>query len=269
MRTLIPILFFAVMAYAGWYYLRPLTATPLQEKLLLTDTRTFREMTITTPENTFRIFPTEEGNWAVKQGTVERYDQTYLVEELIRLLDGLRTDSVMHRFPSGAGPDVSLVGEAEEHERLNFRFPAGSPPVVRVEATGDVFALPNSVRSSLQRMLRFETYRGKNTLAILPSEVDSITVKHQDSLLWRVPLADVPRLSKALIAPAAAPNGPPAYADYFDEVMDRDKYFVTLTVHAPGGMHYIEVFRDSQWVKPYVLVGDDYPRRYFALDSLR
>jgi len=187
MRTLIPILFFAVMAYAGWYYLRPLTATPLQEKLLLTDTRTFREMTITTPENTFRIFPTEEGNWAVKQGTVERYDQTYLVEELIRLLDGLRTDSVMHRFPSGAGPDVSLVGE----------------------------------------------------------------------------------VSKALIAPAAAPNGPPAYADYFDEVMDRDKYFVTLTVHAPGGMHYIEVFRDSQWVKPYVLVGDDYPRRYFALDSLR
>jgi hypothetical protein len=257
------------MAYAGWYYVQPLTTTPLQENLLLTDTETLRELRVATETNTFRIFPAETGNWVVKQGALELYDQTYAVEELIGLLDGLRTDSVEQSFPPEPGPEVSLLGPGEQREVLSFRFPAGSPPVVRVEATGDVFALPGKVSKPLQKMLSFDTYRGKSSLAILPSEVDSITVKHRDSLLWRVPLADVPRLSKAFIAPAAAPNGPPAYADYFDEVMDRDKYFATLTLHALGGKHYIEVFRDSQWVKPYVLSGDDHPRRYFALDSLR
>lgn len=269
MRTLIPIVIFAALAYAGWFYLQPYTSGPLREQLLLTDTGNLHELTVTNDKRTYRIFLTEKDNWVVKQGAVELYGQSYLVDELIRFLGNLKTDSVMFRFPAEPGPDVSLLGPEEQLEVLSFRFPAGSPPVVRVGATGDVFALPNSVSRPLQRMLRFETYRGKRSLAIEPTEVDSISVSYHDSLLWRVPPAEVPRLSKALIAPAAAPNGVPPYADYFDEVMDREKYFATLTLHALGGRHHIEVFQDSQWVKPYVLSGDDYPRRYFAIDSLK
>jgi len=237
--------------------------------LLLTDTGSLHELTVTNDKRTYRIFLAEKDNWVVKQGAIEIYGQSYAVEELVRMLGNLRTDSVMHRFPPEPGPDVSLLGPGTEREVLNFRFPAGSPPVVRVEATGDVYALPNSVSRPLQRMLRFETYRGKRSLAIEPAEVDSITVSYHDSLLWRVDTTEVLRLSKTFIAPATAPDGPPAYADYFDEVMDREKYFATFTLHALGGKHRIEVFQDSQWVKPYVLAGDDYPRRYFAIDSIR
>jgi hypothetical protein len=94
-------------------------------------------------------------------------------------------------------------------------------------------------------------------------------VLYHDSLRWRVPQVEVSRLSKTFITPAFSPDEPPPYADYFDEVMDREKYFATLTLYAVADSHYIEVFRDSQWVRPYVLVGEDFPRRYFALDSLR
>lgn len=269
MRTLIPIVLFAALAYAGWFYLQSFTGAPLHERLLLTDTGTLRELSVANAEGGFRMFRPEKRGWVVKQDAIECYDQADAVEELVRLLKDLKTDSVMHYFPPESGPDVTLVGPGDRLEVLSFRFPAGSPPVVRVGATGDVFALSAKVSRPLQRMLRFETYRGKTSLAILPVEVDSIAVKFQDSLLWNVPIADVPRLSKAFVAPAAAPDGSPAYADYFDEVMDRDKYFATLHVYALGGTHRIEVFRDSQWVRPYVLSGDDYPRRYFALDSLR
>jgi hypothetical protein len=260
------------LAYAGWFYLQSFTDTPLRENLLLTDTQTLREMTVTNDKQSFRMFRGEEAGWVVKQNAIELYDQSKTVDQLVEFLSALQTDSVMHRFSPEPGPDVSLLGPDERHEVLSFRFPAGSPPVVRVGLTGDVFALPFSVAEPLRRMLRFETYRGKTSLAILPAEVDSITVHHHDSLLWRVPVADVLRLSKMIIFPIEAegsvPNAP-AYADYFDEVMDREKYFGTFTLHALGGKHHVEIFRDSQWVKPYVLAGDDYPRRYFAIDSLR
>lgn len=269
MRTLIPIVILAALAYAGWFYLQSFTDTPLRENLLLTDTEALRELTVTNGKRGYRIFQAEEDGWVVKQDAIELYDQSDAVDELVRFLGDLRTDSVVHRFPPEPGPDVSLLGEGSQREVLSFRFPAGSPPVVRIGVTGDVFALPYSVRTPLQQMFRFEAYRGKNSLAIEPAEVDSITASYRDSLLWRVPAAEVLRLSKTFIAPAAAPDGSPVYADYFDEVMDREKYFVTLSLHALGGTHHIEVFRDSQWVKPYVLAGADYPRRYFALDSLR
>lgn len=283
MRTLIPIVLLAALAYAGWFYLQPFTDMPLHENLLLTDTQTLREMTVANNERTFRIFRGEETGWVVKQNAIELYDQSEAVGELVEFLSQLQTDSVMHRFPPDPGPDVSLSGTEEQHEVLSFRFPAGSPPVVRVGLTGDVFALPFSVIDPLRRMLRFETYRGRESLKIDPRTVDSIAVRYHDSLLWRVPKAEIPRLSKAFIAPApspqngvapalvlaAGPNSTPPYADYFDEVMDREKYFATLTLYALADSHRIEVFRDSQWVRPYVLVGNDFPRRYFALDSLR
>ncbi len=270
MRTLIPLIILAALAYAGWHYLQSVTDTPLRERLLLTDTETLRELTITANgRRSFRIFRSEEDRWVVKRDALELHSEAFAVIDLIQLLGDLRTDSVVRNFPPEAGAEVALVGPEGQREVLAFRFPAGGPPVVQVEATGDVFALPSSASGPLQRMLRFETYRGKTAVAVLPAEVDSITVSYHDSLLWRVPQTEVPRLSKTFVAPAAAPNGQPAYADYFDEVMDREKYFATLHLHALGGTHRIEVFRDSQWVKPYVLSGDDFPRRYFALDSLR
>ena len=269
MRTLIPLVLLAALAYAGWFYLQPYTSGPLRERLLLTDTESLRELSVTNDKQTFRIFRGEDSAWVVKQGATELYDQTALVNELTGLLGRLRTDSVARRFPPEAGPELLLRSEGGGEEALGFRFPAGGPPVVRVAATGDVFALPREVSGPLRGLLSFGAYRGTTTLRISPEEVDSILVYHHDSLLWRVPAATVARCSKAFIAPASAPDYRPAYADYFDEVMDRERYFATLSLHTARDTHRIEVFRDSQWVRPYVLVSEDFPRRYFALDSLR
>jgi hypothetical protein len=269
MRTLIPIVILAALAYVGWFYLQSFTDRPLQENLLLTDTNTLRELIVTNDKRTFRMFRGEERGWVVKQDAIELYDQSEAVDKLVEFLNQLQTDSVVYGFPPEPGLDLALSAPDGRREVLKFRFPAGSPPVVRVGATGDVFALSASVRVPLLRMLRFDTYRGHKSLKIEPGEVDSIAVLYHDSLRWRVPQVEVSRLSKTFITPAFSPDEPPPYADYFDEVMDREKYFATLTLYAVADSHYIEVFRDSQWVRPYVLVGEDFPRRYFALDSLR
>ncbi|TXF90056.1 hypothetical protein FUA23_07390 [Neolewinella aurantiaca] len=269
MRTLIPLVILAAMAYAGWFYLQSFTDQPLRENLLLTNTNTLRELKVTNDRRGFRIFRGEEGGWIVKQDAIELYDQSEAADRLIEILNNLQTDSVMRRSSAVHGPSVILVGEGGQREELSFRFPLQGPPVVQVGATGDLFALPASVREPLEKMLCFDAYRGRRSLEVATEKVDSITVSFHDSLLWRVPAEEVPRLAKTFVAPATAPDDLPAYADYFDEVMDREKYFATIRLFAVADTHNIEVFRDSQWIKPYVLVGEDYPRTYFGIDSLR
>ena len=261
MRTLLPLLLIALLGYAGWFYWREYTAErPLREALLLTPAEDVREIEVTRGKYGFRLLPTGEGNgWMVKRGTTELYDQSDRIRRLIRQLTALRTDSVMRRFPESNLVSVRL----NDGERIDLHFPTEGTTRARVTATGDVFALNPEGVSGLQNLLRFDTYRGDRLLRLAAETVDSIWAMHHDSLLWRATAAAATRLSPTFIAPATAP-----YADYFDEIIDREKYHATVTLFAAGQGHRVEVFRDSLWPKPYVLVGEDFPRRYFAIDSL-
>ncbi len=265
MRTLIPLLLVAILSYAGWYYWQAYTDAPLQEKLLLHDAAAMQSIRITAfGEEAFQLVRaagTED--WTVKQGITELYDQSDRIKRLLTVLDGLQTDSVMRRF-SDKGLAVLEVKGPDRSERIELAFPDTGPVLGRISATGDVFALRAANTANLLNLLRFETYRERGLLRLDPERVDSLVATHQDSLLWRVTTGNVSSLAKTFIAPASAPS-----AEHFDEIMDRDKYFATLHLYAQGNPHRITVYRDSLWPKPYVLVGEDFPRRYWALDSLR
>jgi hypothetical protein len=268
MRTLIPLILLAVLGYVGWFYWQEYTDRPLSERLLLTDFDEVGRVSIMYGKEGFDLLPAENGRWVVKKGIKEIYDQNDQVQQLFTRLAALRTDSVMRRFPvdrfvrlsltsKGAGPQV-------QGELVDLYFPTEGPSLARVVTTNDVFALRQTGLREVQRLLYFDTYLGGKTLQLTASQVDSLSAWYYDSLLWRAAPDELPLLSQRFLAPAAAPN-----ADYFDEVMDREKYFATLSLYANGLPHRVEVYQDSAWVKPYVLVGQDFPRRYFALDSLR
>ncbi len=265
MRTLLPLLLMAVLGYAGWYYWQEFTDEPLQEKLLLHTAEELKKITITAfgeePFQLLRAAGTEE--WTVKQGITERYDQSEKVRRLLLALEGLRTDSVMRQFPPNNRALLELEGGSRP-EQIELAFPDTGPALGKIKATGDVFALSPTTTSGLPRLLRFTTYRERRLLRLEPERVDSLVVTFQDSLLWRLDTGAIAALAKTFIAPAAAPS-----ADYFDEIMDREKYFATLKLYSGGEPHQITVYQDSLWPKPYVLVGEDFPRSYWAVDSLR
>jgi hypothetical protein len=263
MRTLIPFIFLAVMGYVGWYYWQVYTDRPLNETLLLATEESLTEIRVAAEAEEFRMFRTEEFGWVVKRGGLEIYDQSPRVEELVGLLVSLQTDSVMRQPPAAAGVSVDLMSGGDSRESINFQFQPGGLLLARIAATGDVFALPARFGRPLESLLSFGTYRSKRLLKAAPESIDSIRLDYHDSLLWRPAPAEVALLSQACIAPAAAP-----YADYFDEIADREKYYATLKLYIDGKPNRIEIYRDSLWPRPYVLVGEDYPRTYLAVDSL-
>lgn len=266
MRTLIPLLLIAILSYAGWYYWQEYTDRPLKANILITDPADVTRAAVITPGGESFEFLQIEGteNWAVKRGIMELYDQTPKVLKMLEGLAVLRTDSVMRRFPTEGVTTIRLEGGAWP-ETIELYLPGpGEAPLARVGEAGDVFALDPNSTTGLAPLLQFESYRERRLLNILANRVDSIRATNGDSLLWQLGQPETALLAKTFITPAAAP-----YADYFDEIMHRDRYFVTLTLYAQGEPHRIEVYRDSLWPRPFVLVGEDFPRRYLALDSLR
>lgn len=262
MRTLLPLIALAVLGYTGWYYWQVYTDRPLSEPLLLTEKESLMELKVVSFSEEFRMFRAEEFGWVVSRGGREVYDQSGRVEELIGLLTSLQTDSVVRHAPAAAGISLELIG-ADTREKVDFHFQPGGPLLAQIAATGDAFSLPARYGAPLKRLLNFSSYRSKRLLKADPESIDSVRLDYHDSLLWQPTLAEVGPLSQAFIAPAIAP-----YADYFDEITDREKYYATLKLYAEGEPHRVDIYRDSLWPRPYVLVGEDFPRTYLAADSL-
>jgi len=265
MRTLIPLILLAIIGYAGWYYWQQYTDKPLKANLITTALPNLNRVSILDgiieDFELIRIDGTDD--WAVKREVTELYDQSEKIRKLLTGLAAIRTDSIMRRFPEEGF--ISLVLESEgQSESVDLFFSEIGRHLARRGITGDVFALNATTLRGIQPLLRFESYRERRLLRILPERIDSITAVSNDSLHWKISQPEVALLAKTFIAPAAAP-----YAEYFDEIMDRDKHFATLNLYAGGEPHQIEVYLDSLWPMPYVLVGNDFPRRFLAVDSLR
>jgi len=266
MRTLIPLLLLACLAYAGWYYWQAYTDTPLREKLLLAEARDMRQVTVheRAQEGSFQLRKTEEGDWVVNREYTQVRDQSSRVRSLIGKLAALRTDSTVANFDPRGSYRFSVASETYGEEVLSLTVAPDGLGLALVERTGDAFAVPAAAVSDILQHLRFEYYRERRLLRLAAERVDSVVVRYGDSLLWRMDPADLPTAAQAFLAPAAAP-----YADYFDEIAHQDRYHASIRLYDGDSAHVVTAYLDSLWPRPYVLVGQDFPRRYLAADSLR
>ncbi|MEM9258769.1 MAG: hypothetical protein AAGA62_03920 [Bacteroidota bacterium] len=268
MRTLIPLLLVACLGYAGWYYWQEYTDVPLKEKLLLATSNQIDRIVVHEQrgEAPFTIRKlTETEGWVISREHQELLDQSAKAATLMQALVQLTTDSVMDtKISEESHYSLSVFSEEHGQEKLQFALTPSGLGLASLAKGGDIFAVPSAPLKQIFPLLRFEYYRERRLLNVAAERVDSITALHHDSLLWRAEPEAVSALAQTYIAPAAAP-----FADYFDEIAHQDRYYATLRLFAAGKAHEVFAYRDSLWPQVYVLVGQDYPRRYLALDSLR
>lgn len=266
MRRLIPIVLLGVFIYVSWFYWQEYTDAPLQEKLLLSTADEVSQVRVSAPGQPlpFLLTRLEDKQWVVSRDNRQILDQSARAEDFVRALTELRTDSVVNSLPDRDFTTITLTADAYGKEELRIYAGAGGPALARISGTGDIFALQPEAVTDVLPALSFDHFRGKRLLHLAATSVDSIVATRNDSLLWTLGPAEASELAKTILAPASAPT----YADHFDEIADRDKYHATLSLFTAGRPHIITVFRDSLWPQPYVLIGEDFPNRFFAVEKI-
>lgn len=266
MRRLIPIVLLGVFIYVSWFYWQEYTDAPLQEKLLLAAAGEVTQVKVSVPgqPHPFQLTRLEDKQWVVSRDNRQVLDQSARAEDFVRALTELRTDSVVNSLPDREFTTITLTSDANGEEELRMYAGAGGPALARISGTGDIFALQPEAVTDVLPALSFNHFRGRRLLHLAATSVDSIMATRKDSLLWKIASPEVAELAKTILAPASAPT----YADYFDEIADRDKYHATLSLFTAGRPHTITVFQDSLWPQPYVLVGEDFPNRFFGAEKI-
>lgn len=264
MRKLIIILLPLILLYTTWYYFQKFNDQPLQEQLSTIAAEEVAKVIITGPQREVPLSMTRiDDGWVVTRSPRQILDQSVRVQTFVDRLTALTTDSVSWRRDLDGGTRVVLKGTSgREDEFILIRTKEGTP-LAQVVATGDVFHLPPATARYIFPALEFEHYREQRLLHLLPGQVDSIVASRHDSTLWVIDSA-LTSLSEHFLAPASAP-----YADHFDEIAHRDRYHADLDFYFSGRAHRIQVFQDSLWPQPYVLVGTDFPRRYLGFTRIR
>lgn len=264
MRKLLPLLLLASIFYAVWFYWQRYADRPLQAPLLTITAEEVEVITVpsaATP-NPLTLTRTEQG-WVVSRPPQQLLDQALKAEELLQLLIGLRTDSVAYRPPKEAGTTVTIRSFAGEEDNIVLYPGTDGVPIAATPATGDLYYLNPATVGDLLPRLSFDYYRSPRLLNLRPQQVDSIVISVQDSLHQKAATEITPLLARHFLAPASAP-----YADYFDEIGHQDRYLADYDFFFSGKAHRVQVFRDSLWPQPYVLVGEDYPRRYLGFKTI-
>lgn len=263
MRKLIYLLILASCVYVSLFYWQQYTDAPLNERLLTMQVDDIQELIITPlpPEQPFTLSRADD-NWVVSRARLQMLDHADRASNLLGKLTGLKTDSVAASGQVLEGVRIQIETLDGKKTELLLHQSAKGTPLAQFTTTGDVFHVPTKAVEVLISTLHFDHFREPRLLNLVPDQVDSIVATYNDSLLWKTDSA-VALLSSTILAPAAAP-----YADHFDEIAHQDRYFADLDFYFSGRAHRVQVFRDSLWPQPYVLVGEDYPRRYLGFEVL-
>ncbi len=264
MKKLLPLLLLVSICYAAWFYWQRYTDLPLSAPLLTVAAEDVAVITIPTDNSAapLTLTRTDQG-WVVSRPPQQLLEQSLKAEALLDRLIGLQTDSVAYGRPKGEGVSI-LIKSVDGHEdNISIYQGADGTPFAATPATGDLYYLnPDSFGDLLPR-LSFDYYRSPRLLNLQPHQVDSIVISVQDSLHQKTAAEKTTLLANHILAPASAP-----YADFFDEIAHRDRYLADVDFYFSGRAHRVQVFRDSLWPQPYVLVGEDYPRRYLSFKTI-
>ncbi|NJC26748.1 hypothetical protein [Neolewinella antarctica] len=270
MRSLLYLLLFVFLAYGAYYYFDRLSDAPLKTELLSKGSEAISYVVVT-PENEgpFELKRGEENQWVVSRDHRLIYGQTERINTFVNELRTLQSDSVqLNPRRDRKGQSITLsVGTTAQQENFTLEFPNDlHEPVLAHLATDDqsALALPPRTRTWRTNYLNFDAYRDRQLLDLDPRLVDSLIVYRGDSVLWGITTGNLAASATRFIAPAAAP-----YADQFDEIAHRDRLYGQIKLYADGRAKTVTVYRDSLWPLPFVLVGEDYPRRFLGYERLR
>ena len=274
MRTLLFLCLLIAATYATYYYVGLGSDEPLRIPLVRADLRQNIKRIQIKPrgpgEFLMRLDQGDNGQWIVSKDQKLIYDQSARVRGFLTDLANTVSDSVVTGSAARLR-DRRLVtldihsGTGREVINLAFADDTSSPVYAWFESSSNLLCLSPSTNAWLKGYLTFDAYRERRLLDLNPAAVDSIVALGTDNtLLYRSHPSELPDLATHFIAPAFS-----QHADYFDEIAHQDRRFGQVLLYADGQPKTITVYHDSLWAQPYVLVGEDYPRRFLGYDALR
>lgn len=268
MRKLILLLSLFAVGYACWFYTSQYSNEPLRVPLLQLDAEEVTSIEISGTNQNFQLIKGENDSWVVSQDQRLLYHREKKVGELLHLLKTTLSDSLM-LAPAGGGNIEMILLEVKtavtsELVSLVFTAEPSTPVMAKLGDPATFLAYPSHLHAWRKEYLRFDSYRERRLLDVSPADVDSIIVYKNDSILWGINTGDLRQSAARLIVPEAA-----SYADHFDEISFRDREYATIKLFVGNQPKQITVYRDSLWPRPFVLVGEDYPRRFLGYDALR
>ncbi|OAV42622.1 hypothetical protein [Lewinella sp. 4G2] len=271
MSRLISLLFFVAVAYGAWFYLKDYSRGPVEVRLVQADLDDISRISLLPKDGRSELFRLQrgEGNqWMATRKQRLLLDRDGKIARFVDMLASVTSDSTIRKLPKGEDyrtVEIRIRAQGEEEGfSLHFTRSAQLPVYASWAEAEEVLALPPSLNAWREEYLHFDAYRERRLLNLLATEVDSISVLKQDSLLWGINIGDLSATAQRFIAPAAAPH-----ADYFDEIAHRDREFAKIKLYHGAAYKTITVYRDSLWPSPFVLNGEDYPRRFLGYDALR
>ena len=265
-------LLLAGVIYAGWYYLSAATNRPIRVPLIADSRVAISKVIVGSRSPEFQlergdVTDTGEDRWVVSRKQKLLYGQDGRIRRLLEDLTTAVSDSLVTGSPNRT-LERRVVELRGPGYREVFTFYFGQDPAgavfVQFDGAGATLALPATANRWLREYFTFDAYREPRLLNVSPEAVDSIFVMRRDSILWGITAGDMRQAAQRFIASNTA-----AYADHFDEIAHQDRAFATIELYTQGTPRQIQVFRDSLWPQPYVLVGEDYPRRSLGYASLR
>jgi len=269
MRKFILFLLLAVSAYCLWFYLTQLSGGPVRSPLVRSEKEAIRRIDVVDVKGQpFTLRLGEDGKWVVSREQQLLYGQEEKVAGLLALLTATKSDSLvkyLDREKAEGSVSLHILGDTDEEDIDIYYFRDDKLPLYGYLPNAQLtLAFPPASRDEFLQHLNFNAYRERRLLDLAAGEVDSIMVMRGDSLLWGITSGDLSRSAQQFIAPAAAP-----YADFFDEIAFRDREYADILLYSGAEIKTVKAYRDTLWPHPFVLVGEDYPRRFLGYESLR
>lgn len=268
MRRLILLLLLATGAYTVWFYTIGLNDSGKYLPLIRTELSTVDKIVVAGKAHAFKLQRAENGEWLAVREQKILFKQNAQVDSFFSALELAVADSVLTNVqtkPSWTVVDLTFPAKSSP-EKLRFHFPVDQsrPVYAQLEGGEDYLVLAPTFHRWRTDFLDFDGYREMRLLDLSPNSVDSLYVLKKDSILWGVNSGELAATASRFIVPAAA-----HYADHFDEIRHQDRAYATIKLYAGDGTKTVTVYRDSLWPQPFVLVGEDYPRRFLGYERLR
>lgn len=270
MLRALPYILIGLAFYGGWYYWQQRPKEALAADLLRLEVTDVKQVFVQ-PANSpaFQFGRVEEG-WLISSGHNHRLEVSQRPETLLAALINMRSIDLA---PTPEAEDQLAALELRLQDDSPVKFELYRAPdsvayqtVVRFGEQPDYFALDNFDHQHLP--LAFTNYRSYELLKLDQwATLDSLQWQRADTTLTYWSRPDSSQQLDSLKQLWGHLTGT-IFADYFDEIGDEPDWYGSYRLFGGSDSADLKVYFDTLWPRPFVLYSTQYPKTYFAVDSL-
>lgn len=256
--------------YGGWYYWQQRPKEALAADLLRLQAEEVKQVLVQPVSGPAFQFGRVEEGWLISSGHNHRLEVSQRPETLLAALISMRSIDLA---PAPKTEDQLAAVELRLQDDSPVKFELYSAPdsvayqtIVRFGEQPDYFALDKFDHQRLP--LAFANYRSYELLKLDQwARLDSLQWQQADTTLTYWSRPDSSQQLDSLKQLWGRLTGT-TFADYFDEIGDEPDWYGSYRLFGGSDSADLKVYFDTLWPQPFVLYSSQYPKTYFAVDSL-